>query len=105
MQIIPVQAVPNQIFSILLGNQSCEIALTTRSTGLYFDLSVNNEPVRNGVICQNVNRLIRYPYLGFLGDFWFIDTQGTDDPVYTGLNSRFLLEYLTASDLQAAGII
>lgn len=105
MQIIPVQAVPNQIFSTLLGNQSCEITLTTRSTGLYFDLSVNNEPVRQGVICQNLNRLIRYPYLGFSGDFWFLDTQGSDDPVYTELNGRYLFEYWSAADLTARGLV
>ena len=102
MLIVPVQATPNQTFAMLLGNQNCEITLTTRFYGLFFDLSVGNIPVRNGVICQNQNRLIRYQSLGFAGDFWFTDTQGSDDPVYTGLGSRFLLEYIEASDLAAA---
>ena len=35
MLIVPVQATPNQTFSILLGNQSCQITLTTRFYGLY----------------------------------------------------------------------
>lgn len=102
MLIVPVQAVPNQTISILLGGQSCQITLTTRFFGLFFDLAVSNENVRNGVICQNLNRIIRYPSLGFTGDFWWTDTQGSDDPVYTGLGSRFLLEYWEASDVAAA---
>lgn len=101
---IALQATPNQILSALLGNQSCEITLTTRFYGLYFDLSVGNQPVRAGVVCRNQRRLIRYPSLGFIGDFWFIDTQGSADPVYTGLNGRFLFQYIEQSDLVAAGL-
>jgi hypothetical protein len=106
MLIVPVQSAPNQTFSVLLGGQSCQISLATRFYGLYFDLTINNtKPIRAGVICRDRNRLIRYPYLGFIGDFWFLDTQGTSDPVYTGLGSRYLLEYWEAADvalLQAA---
>lgn len=104
MQIIPVQSVPNQTFSILLANQPCQITLTTRSRGLYADLVIANEPLRLGVKCENKNRLIRYGYLGFIGDLWFFDTQGSLDPVYTGLGSRYLFEYLEAADLTAAGL-
>jgi len=105
MLIVPVQAVPNQTFAILLGNQACQITLTTRFFGLYFDLSVSNTPIRNGVICQNQNRLIRYPSLGFIGDFYFTDTQSTSDPVYTGIGSRYLLEYWEAADVATAAAL
>lgn len=101
MLIVPVQAVPNQTFSILLGNQSCQITLSTRLLGLYFSLSVANTPILTNIVCQNQNRLVRYAYLGFIGDFWFMDTQGATDPVYSGLNSRYLLEYWEASDVAA----
>jgi hypothetical protein len=43
--------------------------------------------------------MVRETYLGFIGDLSFTDTQGTSDPVYTGLGSRFVLLYLEASDL------
>jgi hypothetical protein len=105
MQIVPVQAVPNQTISILLANQSCQITLSTRFFGLYMDLSVSNTPVRAGVVCQDRNRLIRYQYLGFLGDFWFLDTQGTSDPVYTGIGSRYLLQYIAQADLATVGLL
>lgn len=99
MLIVPVQAVPNQTFAILLANQACQITLSTRLNGLFMDLVVGNVPVRNGVICQDRNPILRFSYLGFIGDFWFLDSQGTSDPVYTGLGSRYLFEYLEAADV------
>jgi hypothetical protein len=54
-----------------------------------------------GVICQNWNRIIRSAYLGFVGDFAFWDTQGSNDPTFGGFGSRFLLFYLEKSDLPA----
>ena len=112
MLIVPVQAVANQTFGVLLGEQSCQVALNTREDGnLYFSLNVNNVTVIvNNVICEDRNRLVRYAYLGFIGDFWFLDTQAAvdldgnimgQDPIYTGLGTRYLLEYLEASDLSA----
>lgn len=105
MLIVPLQAVPNQTFSVLLANQACQITLSTRFYGLYFDLSVSNEPVRDGGVCLNKTRILRYPSLGFIGDFWFTDTQGTSAPVYTGLGTRFLFEYIEASDLALSAAI
>lgn len=99
MQPVTIQAEPNQTFAALLGNQSCQINLTTRRTGLFIDLFVGNDPVIQGVICQDRNTLVKYAYLGFVGDLVFQDTQGTSDPEYTGLGSRYLLQYLEASDL------
>lgn len=104
MQIVPLSSVPNQTVNITLSNQSCQINLYQKSTGLYFDLIVNGAPNPTvcGVICQNANRLVRYGYLGFIGDFCFLDTQNLvtpADPVYTGLGSRFDLAYLLPSDI------
>ena len=36
------------------------------------------------------NKLVREAYLGFTGDLFFVDTQGNDNPDYTGLDGRFL---------------
>jgi hypothetical protein len=99
MLIVPVQAVPNQTLSVLLANQLCQITLRTRWFGLFMDVSVNDAPIVQGVICQNWNRIVRDAYLGFVGDFAFWDTQGKSDPTYTGLGSRHLLYYLEKSDL------
>lgn len=101
--IIPLQAVPNQTLSTIIGNQNCRINVYQLFFGLYLDLIVNGVPVRAGVSCLNRNRLIRYKYLPFIGDLVFFDTQGSLDPVYTGLGGRFQLAYLEAADLAAAG--
>jgi hypothetical protein len=99
MLIVPVQAVPNQMLSVLLANQLCQITLRTRFFGLFMDLSVNDAPIVQGVICQNWNRIVRSAYLGFVGDLAFWDTQGSADPTFSGLGARFRLFYLEKSDL------
>jgi hypothetical protein len=99
MLIVPVQAVPNQTLSILLANQLCQLTLRTRYYGLFMDVSVNDAPIVQAVICQNWDRIVRSAYLGFVGDLAFWDTQGSADPAYTGLGSRYLLYYLEKLDL------
>lgn len=99
MLIIPLQAVPNQTVNAQLANQSVTIDVYQLATGLFCNVYLSNTLVIGGVICQNLNRIIRDLYLGFVGDLTFIDNQGSADPVYTGLGSRFSLAYLSTSDL------
>lgn len=93
---VPLSAVPNQSLSIRLNGQSCQIALRQNGTFLYFTLLVNNTPVITYRLCENRQRLlIDAHYRGFLGDFMFVDQSTADEaPVYTGLNTRWLLYYL-----------
>lgn len=100
MLIVPTQPVPNQNLQVTLGGQACTIEIFQQQFGLYLNLYVNNEPVILGVIGLNANRIVRSAYLGFIGDLTFYDTQGTDDPVYTGMGSQFVLVYLEESDLE-----
>lgn len=100
MLIVPVQPVPSQIIQVLLGGQQCTLAVYQKRTGMYMNVSVG-ALIIGGVICENANRIVRSVYLGFIGDFVFLDTQGNNDPVYTGLGSRWVLVYLEASDLPA----
>lgn len=99
MQIIPLSATPSQRLSILLGGQNCQIKVYQKTTGVYFNLSVNDAPIVSGVICRDRVALVRDTYLGFTGDLSFFDTQGTSDPDYTGFGARFQLVYLEAGDL------
>ena len=105
MVIIPMSPVANQLFSVVLGTQPCQIQIGQKSTGLFMDLYVNNALIVGGVICQDRNRIVRNSYLGFIGDVAFFDTQGTADPVYTGLNTRWKLAYFTLSEITAAGLV
>ncbi len=99
MQPIPITNVPSQTLNATLGGQDCTINLRTLTTGLFLDLIVAGVPLVNSVICQDRNLLVREPYIGFVGDLCFIDTQGTEDPQYAGLGERWQLVYLSPSDL------
>ena len=91
--VVPLRAVPNQAVNVNLGGQNCTIVLYQRDPGLFCNLYRNNALVIGGVICQAYNPIVRDDYLGFIGDVFFADTQGNEDPYYTGLGSRFALCY------------
>lgn len=99
MQVVPLQAVENQAVKVTLGEQSCQINIYQKRTGLFVDLYVDDVLVIAGTLALNRNKLVRSTYLGFVGDLAFADTQGNDDPTYTGLGARFQLVYLEAADL------
>jgi hypothetical protein len=101
MLLVPIQPIANQTFQAQLGGQACVLSVYQLAYGLFMDVRVGNSLVVAGVICENKNRIVRSLYLGFAGDFIFVDTQGSADPIYTGLGSRFILVYLEASDLPA----
>ena len=96
IQVIPIQAVPNQTLQVPLGSQSTILNIYQFQYGLFCDVIVNSSQIRGGIICQNLNRIVREAYLGFSGDLVFSDTQGSNDPVYYGLGSRWILLYDTA---------
>lgn len=104
MLTIPLQPVPSQKFTVLLGGQACQLSIYQKQFGLFIDVSVNNTLIIAGVLCENLNRIVRSLYLGFAGDLAFVDTQASgapEDPNYRGLGDRFKLLYLTAAELPA----
>ena len=103
MQIVPIVDAYSQVVNVQLGGQSCAISLYQKSTGFYCDLYVGGALIIGGVICQNLNRIVRSLYLGFIGDLCFMDTQGALDPSSPGLGTRYLLCYLEIADLNGVG--
>lgn len=99
MQTIPLRPKPAQRMSVNLANQLCTIKVYQRSTGLFLDLYVNDVIVVGGVLCENANRIVRDKYFGFAGDLAFFDTQGELDPFYDELGTRWVLNYLEATEL------
>jgi hypothetical protein len=99
MKIIPTQPVKNQAVTVTLAGQSCQINLYAKLYGMFADLYVSNARVTRGVLVLDRNRMVRSVYLGFVGDLIVYDTQGTSDPTYDGLGSRYLLAYLEADEL------
>jgi hypothetical protein len=98
-QIVPLQALPNQQVQCQLGGQAVTLNIYQQAYGLYVDVYVGGSAIVQGVIAENLNRIVRSAYLGFSGDFCFWDTQGTSNPVYTGLGARYQLVYLTAAEV------
>jgi hypothetical protein len=93
IQFIPISAVPAQTFTIQLNSQNCMINIYQKNTGLFFDLEIDNNPCVTSVLCLNLVGLVRESYYGFTGQLAFFDTQGTSDPTYDGLGSRYQLIY------------
>lgn len=96
---VPLSPIPAQSLGVVLAQQNCQINVYQKTTGLFFDLLVDNVFIVSCVIGRDGDRMVRQKYRNFIGDFTFIDTQGSDDPVYTGLGSRWVLIYMEAADL------
>ena len=101
MLIIPTQTLPNQSMQVQLDGQPTQLNVYQTSYGLFMDVYNNNVLVIGGVLCRNLVLIVRSAYLGYEGDFCWFDTQGTTDPIYTGIGARYLLLYLTPADITA----
>jgi hypothetical protein len=101
MIVIPLQAAPSQSFNVTLNGQACQIALYQKGELFYIDLSIGSKVIRQGRMVRNATRLVRYAYLGFIGDLVMFDTQGHSDPTYDGLGVRYQLYYLSPDELSA----
>jgi hypothetical protein len=96
---IPLQAVPNQTLAVTLTRQNTQLAIRQNGGALYFELISNGASIVRTRICRDRQRLLlNLRYLGFIGDFAFVDTRGIADPQYFGLGSRFQLYYLEAGE-------
>lgn len=93
MKIIPIEAVPSQNLNVVLGQQNCSIAIYQKSGLIYVDVKVSRQPLIYAALARNRVPIFRSAYLGFIGNLMFVDTQGSSDPEYSGLNSRWLLVY------------
>ena len=99
MDLIPLKPVPSQQLSVTLGGQPVQLAVYQKMFGLHMDLAVSGVPIVTGALCLNMNPVVRSIYLNFIGDLLFFDEQGTNDPDFTGLGSRFDLFYVTPGDI------
>lgn len=89
----------SQSISVDLAGQQCVIRLIQRPSYIYMDLTVNGTPIIQGVPCLYGNKMVRYSYLGFSGDFTFIDNDGESAPYWEGLGSKYTLYYIEESEL------
>lgn len=96
---IPLQAVPNQTLAVTLARQVAQITVRQNGAVLFFNLTVDGRDIVRTYTCRDRQRLLRSAqYRGFVGDFAFIDTQGADDPHWSGLGVRYQLIYFAAGE-------
>lgn len=99
---IPLQPVASQTLQTQVGNQAVQLNVYQLAYGLFVDVYLGGTLLVAGVISYNACLIVRYAYLGFEGDFIFIDSTGSGaDPIYTGLGSTFQLLYLSAAEIAA----
>ncbi|CAI9399130.1 phage baseplate plug family protein [Lelliottia sp. T2.26D-8] len=99
MRTVSIVPQKSQSVSVILAGQQCVIRLIQRESAIYMDLTVNGNPIMQGVPCLYGNKMVRYSYLGFVGDLVFLDNIGQQDPVWDGLGSRYRLYYIEESEL------
>ncbi|MDG6999851.1 MAG: hypothetical protein JRN15_12130 [Nitrososphaerota archaeon] len=104
MQTIPLQAVPSQSLQVTLDGQLCLISVYVKDQCMLFDLAVGGMQIVTAVECSSFVTLVPTAYLGFSGWLLFVDMQGNDDPVYTGLGSRWVLLYIDSTDVVNYGL-
>ena len=105
MQIVPLQAVPNQAVLTSLNGQTVQLNVYQKRTGLFMDIFVSNSVVLTGVLCRNTTLMVMDAYLGFVGDLTWLDNQGNNNPDFTGLDGRYSLVYLLPSDIPSTTTI
>lgn len=91
--VIPLDNIPSQTFEIELQGKNCRFEFITRGVWLFMNLQIDDEDIINGVLCLDRVNLINYTDIGLDGSIYFEDTQGNLDPIYWGLNDRWLLIY------------
>ena len=99
MRTVPILPQKSQSISVNLAGQQCTIRLIQRESFIYMDLTVNGNPIMQGVPCLFGNKMVRYSYLGFVGDLVFLDNVGQQDPFWEELGSRYILYYIEENEL------
>lgn len=98
MQTVPLKPLASQSLKIVLGGQNVQLLVYQKPQGLFIDINSDGIDIVTTVICRDIATLVCRDYVGFIGNLAFIDTQGSSDPDYTGLGSRFQLIYFTAAE-------
>lgn len=79
---IPLQKVPNQTLSAILGGSNYELTVNERLGDMYLSVVRNGTPLIYNRICQDNNPI---------GQFVFVDSTGNEKPAFAGFNDRFKL--------------
>ena len=98
---VPIEAIPNQSFSIVLDESRYQITLKAAGTTMAATIERDGEEIISGMRCVVGQPLIPYQYLeGGNGNFFFL-TDNNELPYYTEFNVTQTLLYFDADDMEA----
>lgn len=83
IRVIPLEPIPNQRLSFRINESNFDIEINLRRGNLYISAWRDN-------VNQVHNRVLR-SYAPMGDGFMLVDTEGTQDPTYEQLGTRFLL--------------
>lgn len=98
MQLLPLQAIPNQAFSIVLDNNQWLFVIKTTNGVMSVSLGLNNDVVLDNARAV-ANGLIIPSRYQESGNFIFV-TQNFQLPYYTEFGTTQALIYVTAAELE-----
>lgn len=90
---IPLQQVPNQSVSCVLGDQACVIEIRLLGENLFLSLSKDSTPICQNVLLVDRSAIVRAAYTGFIGDLIVLDRFGQENPDWQQWGDRFVLLY------------
>lgn len=98
MKQIPLLALPNQRFSVVLDDQNVTITLKQNGGAVYISIECDKESVVSGHICNNDMQIPMFQTTKFKGHLVFHDTLGKCHPEYQGFGARYQLIYVAKDE-------
>lgn len=101
-QNIELQQIPNQSFSVVLGERRYDLRLLQTTELMVIDISRDGEPVVIGMRCLPKTPLFPYEYLEDASGNFMFTTENDNFPVYTDIGITCFLLYFSADEMEAA---
>lgn len=98
MELIPLEAVANQEFAIVLNGQDCRMAVYERKARVFVDLMVAGTWIRRGMLALPLNIMPRGT-AAFSGALMFVGANTSGDPRAAGFGAEWELYYLTPEEV------
>lgn len=101
-QIIPLQTVPNQEFTIFLDGNNWNIRIVATNGCMSIDIAINGETILEGFRVVAGTPVI--PFVALMNGNLVFLTQNDDLPDWTQFNISQFLYYYSIAELEAVGI-
>lgn len=97
---IPIQSIPNQIFSVMLDNVNYRVALRTIQGMTYMSVWANGDILFHSQLCTPNAYVNPYNYVGLGGKFYFRCSDG-QYPYFENFGDTAELYFYTAGEIDA----